>query len=139
MEHVKIKFYFEKKRRLRMNIILTWFKEGIKVYYTYIKENLWEELKAALLKALASFKDTLWKEMKDTVQEHLLRALQAAEVYYNAEQVKVKEKELVSQVIDTLKLPLVVRPFKGLMKSYLTKKVEELIQEAIKAGYGFLE
>ena len=121
-----------------MNLFLTYLKEALKLYWFYIKRNTSEKLKEALLKALEAFKNTLWNEVKDTVYSQTLSALQAAEAYYKTEQVKIKEKELISQIVDSLKLPLVLRPFKGLMKSLIIKKIEEIIQEALKNGQEFL-
>lgn len=121
-----------------MDLYLNGLKEAFKFIVAYIKTNMGTKIKEASLKALVAFKDALWKELKNTVHEQAFLAIRAAEVYYSAEQVKVKKKELVSQVVDSIKFPVVLKPFKGLMKSYLTKRVDNLIQGAIQKGYTFL-
>ena len=121
-----------------MNLYINYLKEAFKLCLSYIKEDTWNKIKAAAIKALIAFKDVLWNELKDTVHEQALLALKAAENYYNAEQVKIKKNELISQVVESLKLPLIIKPFRGLMKSYISKKVEDIFQEAFHKGYEFL-
>lgn len=121
-----------------MNLYLNYLKEATKLCFSYIKEDTWDKLKAALLKALEAFIKVLWNEIKDTVREQALLALQAAKTYYEAEQVKIRKSELISQVVDSLKLPIIVKPFKGLLKSYINKQVEKIFQEAYYKGYEFL-
>ena len=73
-----------------MNLYLNYLKEAAKLCLSYIKEDTWDKIKAALLKALDAFIKVLWNELKDTVREQALLALQTAKTYYEAEQVKVK-------------------------------------------------
>ena len=117
---------------------LSYLKEVLKFCFLYYKAKLKDKIRTAIFKAVIAFKETLWKEIKSTVQEQALMALKAAEKYCNAEQVKVKKEEIISQIVDKIKLPFILKPFKKLMKNFLNKKVEEIITDALKKGQLFL-
>lgn len=121
-----------------MNVYLNYLKGAVKLCLSYIEKDTWDKIKVALLKALEAFIKVLWNEIKDTVREQALLALQTAKTYYEAEQVKIKKSELISQVVESLKLPIIAKPFKGLLKSYINKQVEKIFQEAYYKGYEFL-
>lgn len=104
----------------------------------YWKKYLWEKVHVALLKSLETFKDALWDEVKDSVREQAKVALENARAYYNQEQVKVKKEQLISQIVDKVKLPLLLKPFRKLIKNYINTKVEKVILDSLQKGCDFL-
>ena len=104
----------------------------------YWKKYLWKKVHVALLKSLETFKNALWNEVKDSVREQAKVALETAKAYYSQEQVKVKKEQLISQIVDKVELPLLLKPFKKLIKHYISTKVEKVILDSLQKGCDFL-
>lgn len=121
-----------------MKQYLLLLKQAFQLLIEYFKEDTWDKIKAAFIKAFDAFKEILWNELKETVREQAEIAVKTAEEYSKSEQVKIKKEELISQIVDSIKLPFIFKPFKGMLKSYINKKVEAVIQLAIEKGHDFL-
>lgn len=118
-----------------MNKYIAIIKETLRILFKHLGR---EKVKDAFKKASEAFKEVLWKEIKVVVYEQALLALEAARDYCNQEQVKLKKEELISQVFEKIKLPLLLRPFKKLLKGYINQKVEEIISSALQRSHDFL-
>ncbi len=121
-----------------MNLDTSYFKKALTYCLSYLKENIGTKFKSALHNAAKAFKEVLWNELKTDVYNQAILALQAAEAYYKTEQVKIKKEKLIIHILDKVKLPFFLKPFKGLLKNLIISKIEEIFNEGIHKGYEFL-
>lgn len=121
-------------RRMYMN-----FSSICKLCIEYVKDFVLIKIKPVFLEALKSFKDNLWKELKEIIHDQIVELLKFAEESYSSQNIKIKKDKLIEDIINKIKLPLIFKPFKKLLHSYISKKVEEVIQELFEKGHEFID
>lgn len=119
-----------------MNKIIV--KELLKRAGIWLKNRLWERAKSALLKAWDSFKETLWNEIKDEVKACAIELILDAEKYLTSVEAQQKEQLIIDILMSKIELPLVLRPFKIIIRKMLKNKIEETVQSLLNKGKEFI-
>ena len=107
-------------------------------FISYFKSRLLNKLKDGFMKALASFKETLWEEVKGEVIACAQEVVADAKKFFESEEAKNKEDVIVEAVMAKVKLPFVVKPFRGIIKRILKTKIEETVQNLLSKVDGIL-
>ena len=87
----------------------------------------------AWLLALAS---NLWEYyLKDTlkaqIDELVHKGINKVNAYYKSEEYDKKKEEILTFIFDNIKLPFMLKPFKGLIRSILVNSIEKQIEKAL--------
>lgn len=111
-----------------------WKIIGTKIieYFSYLmtKEFL-RKCKIALKKALKAFVKALWKELKEEIRKQVVIGIMKAREYCLSEEAKIHEEFVLDYVMRNIKLPVFLKPFRGLIKSLLKNKLERLIHSLL--------
>lgn len=86
---------------------------------------------------LGKLKD-LWEEklknyLKDQLHVLIEEAVDDIVELRNSEEYETKRKEIYNKVFDGIKLPIILKPFKGLIKKMLKDGIDEKISGALDA------
>lgn len=98
-------------------------------------EILWVNVKAWLLAMAAN----LWEDyLKDTLKAQIdaliVRGVNLAHAYHGSEDYKKKKEAVFDFIFKNIKLPIVLKPFKGLIKAILSNSIEKQIDKAFNAA-----
>lgn len=109
----------------------TW-KEALKI--------AWVETKAWLL-ALAA---NLWEDyLKDKLREQInfliVRGVNLARAYHESDDYQKKKEAVLDFIFKNIKLPIILKPFKGLIKAILSSNIEKQIDKAFGIADEFVE
>lgn len=100
----------------------------------------WIETKAWLL-ALAS---NLWEDyLKDKLREQInfliVRGVTLARAYHDSDDYQKKKEAVLDFIFKNIKLPVIFKPFKGLIKAILSSNIEKQIDKAFGIADEFVE
>lgn len=92
------------------------------------------EVKAWLL-AVASnlWEDYLKDELRDQIHSLIVRGVNLAQAYHNTEDYQMKKDSVLNFVFKNIQLPVILKPFKGLIRSILSNNIEKQIDKAFTA------
>ena len=114
---------------MESKIIFTALKGMWKVLWNYICGELLEKVKEALPKAVKAFKDTLWAEIKNEVHACAVEVLTDAEKFLTSVEGQQKEEAILDMIMAKIELPLLLKPFKGLIRKIIKSKLENSIPD----------
>ena len=97
----------------------------------YFNKELKNKVLRALKKALIKFINTLWNELKDDIREQLKIGLTKAQGYYLSEERELKEKFVLDYIMQHIELPVVLRPFKGIVRNIIKGKLEKFVHSVL--------
>lgn len=97
----------------------------------FFKAELLDLCKSAFKKGMNAFKEAVWAELKDDVNASIKAAIGHVEVYFHSTEARVKEEAILDTLLEWIKLPLLVRPFKKLIKNIIRDKVNALVEKTI--------
>ena len=109
----------------------TW-KEALKI--------AWVKTKAWLL-ALAA---NLWEDyLKDKLREQInfliVRGVNLVRTYHDSDDYQKKKEAVFDFIFKNIKLPVILKPFKGLIKAILSSSTEKQIDKAFGIADEFVE
>ena len=109
----------------------TW-KEALKI--------AWVKTKAWLL-ALAA---NLWEDyLKDKLREQInfliVRGVNLVRTYHDSDDYQKKKEAVLDFIFKNIKLPVIFKPFKGLIKAILSSNIEKQIDKAFGIADEFVE
>ena len=104
----------------------------------WLKNRLWERLKGVFVRAWDSIKETLWNEIKEEVRKCAQELIKDAEVFLTSVEAQEKEKIILDFVMAKIELPVVLKPFKGIIRKILKSKLEETIRGLLQKGKDFV-
>ena len=109
----------------------TW-KEALKI--------AWVKTKAWLL-ALAA---NLWEDyLKDKLREQInfliVRGVNLVRTYHDSDDYQKKKEAVLDFIFKNIKLPVILKPFKGLIKAILSSNIEKQIDKAFGIVDEFVE
>ena len=109
----------------------TW-KEALKI--------AWVKTKAWLL-ALAA---NLWEDyLKDKLREQInfliVRGVNLVRTYHDSDDYQKKKEAILDFIFKNIKLPVILKPFKGLIKAILSSSIEKQIDKAFGIADEFVE
>lgn len=101
-------------------------------------EEILQELKTKLLEGLKvagkAFIDTLWEFLQEDVILSARKSLKIIENYLNSTDGLDKKKYIVELIMEKIKLPLPLKPFKFLVRKMVQDKIDDIIETLIKKG-----
>jgi hypothetical protein len=109
--------------------------DKFKLFY---KEYLQDKVREGLKLAFEAFYKTLWDFIKEDVLKAMHDSLKAIEAIVNSKKGQDKKEEIVNLIMTKIKLPIVLRPFKGLVKKAILKKIDELLHKVFGKGFELL-
>ena len=96
-------------------------------------EEVFEELKVKLLEGLKeawkAFIDTLWEFLKEDVILSARKSLKIIENYLNSTDGQDKKQYIIDLIMEKIKLPLVLKPFKFIIRKMVQDKIDTIIKE----------
>lgn len=102
---------------MKETLKLLWIK--IKAWLLALAANLWEDY----------LKDALKAQLDDLIH----RGINYVNAYYKSEDYEKKKEEIVNFIFKNIQLPLILKPFKGLVKAILITSIEKQIEKGIEA------
>ena len=100
----------------------------ILAYFTHYLTPL---LKEVLEKTKNYFIELLWNTLKEEFHNLVEPAVEYIENYFQSASYEEKEKDIINTLFKNATFPVVLRPFKPLIKKILQKKLHELIKSCI--------
>ena len=95
-------------------------------------KKVWESLKTGLQATSKEFLEFLWEFTKDDVILSAQKSLGIIKSYLNSTDAKDKKEYIVELIMTKIKLPLPLKPFKGLVRKLVRDKLDEIINKLIK-------
>lgn len=90
------------------------------------------KVKAWLLAFAANmWEDCLKDYLKNQIDQLIKRGTELVIEYHDSEDYKAKKEAILNFVFDRIQLPVILKPFKGLIKSILSNSVEKQIEKAL--------
>lgn len=115
-------------------IIVSTFKGlGQKVLF-YIKTELWGEIQTVLLKAVKEVKEFLWAKIKEDVKACATQIIKDAEAFLTSVEAAEKEEAILDAIMAKIELPLLLKPFKKLVRNIIKGKLEDLVKATLNKG-----
>lgn len=105
--------------------------EKVKIFY---KENLQQKVREGLKLAMKSFIDTLWTYIKEDVILSARKSLKLIAALVLSPEGEAKKDAIIDLIMLKIKLPLVLRPFKGLVRKAIENKIDEVIKGLLGRG-----
>ena len=113
----------------------TVLKELIKQawYYirAYIVSYLIPILKETLEKTKNYFIDLLWESVKEEFTAKAKVAVDIINEFFNSPDYAEKEKAVIDTLFKNVNLPVLLKPFKPILKKVLNKKIDKVIKKYI--------
>ena len=124
---------------MNWKIIFKALKVLCSIVIDYLRKALGAQLKEAFQLALEAFKTTLWEHVKAEATQAAKEAIRTIKAFYVNPDVQNRKKAIVDDVVKQIKLPLVVKPFRGLIKKMLNDKIDELVESLTNKGLNALD
>lgn len=109
--------------------------EKIKLFY---QEHLQAKVREGLKLAFEAFYKTLWDFIKDDVLSTVHDSLEAIQEIVESKKGQDKKEQIVDLILAKAKLPIVLKPFKGLIKKAILKKIDEILHNIFGKGFELL-
>jgi hypothetical protein len=90
-------------------------------------------LKETFKKTKDYFINLLWDSLKEEFSANIKSAVEFVDRYFNSLSYKEKEKDVIDTLFKNAKFPVLLRPFKPLLKKILKDKLHEFISKHLKA------
>ena len=101
---------------------------------TWYKENLQQKVREGLKLAAHAFFATLWDFLKEDIILSARKSLKRIEQIAHSEKGEKAKKKIVDLIMTKIKLPIVIKPFKGIVKKVVENKIEEIIDTILEKG-----
>ena len=101
-------------------------------YFSYVMtKEFAKKCKAALKKALEAFVKALWRELKEELKNQAIIGIMKAQEYCLSEEARIHEEFVLDYAMRHIKLPVVLKPFRGLIRSLLKSRIEKLVHSLL--------
>lgn len=101
-------------------------------------KEIWNELKEKLVKGIKAtckeFLAILWDFVKDDVILSARKSLGIISTYLTSTEGLDKKEKIADLIMSKIKLPLPLKPFKGLIRKLIIKKIDEIVHDLINKG-----
>jgi hypothetical protein len=103
-------------------------------YYvlSYFTHYLFPIIKDTLNQTKNYFIEKLWDSVRVQLSSDIKTAAEYINYFYNSSSYQEKEKAAIDLLFKNIELPLVLRPFKSVMKKILKDKLHKLIEKHLK-------
>ena len=113
-------------------VILDFLKKYGLILITYFKSKLWEKVKKEFKKSYDQFKESLWNSIKEDIKAQLKSTIAFIEEVLNSAEYKTKEEAIINTLMQNVKLPFFLKPFRGAIKKVLHNKIKKLVEKNLK-------
>ena len=96
---------------------------------TYLKENLVPRIKEGFVIAGKSFINIFWDYVKDEAVLSARKSLKLITALMTTPEAEKKKQEIVDLIMLKINLPVVLRPFKGLIRKLIVNKIDEILHK----------
>ena len=117
---------------MNKKVILDLLKKYGLMLVAYFKDKLLDKIKEAFNASKKEFLDRLWNSIKDDLKADLNSTVEVINEFLNSSSYKEKEEAVISTLMANVKLPLFLKPFRGLIKNALKSKIRKLVEKALK-------
>ena len=100
--------------------------------FEYFRTFLFPQIKEAFLEAKDKFLEDLWNRIKDDVHGHAEQAVEHVKKYVESTDYEVREKAALDIIFKKINLPLVLKPFKPLIRHIFKQKIRAFIADSLK-------
>ena len=114
---------------------MTTLKQTINEAQQYLKEELLPKVIEGFKHAFCVFIETLWKCLREEVIESAKKSLVLIKTIWESAEIKEKKKAILEIIMLKIKLPIVLRPFRGLIKNLISNKIDNILNELIDKGF----
>ena len=104
----------------------------------WLKNRLWERLRGVFIRAWDSVKETLWSEIELEVRACARELILDAETFLTSIEGQQKEQIIIDILMSKIELPIILKPFKGIVRRILKSKIEETVQGLLNKGKEFI-
>ena len=109
----------------------TW-KEALKI--------AWVKTKAWLLTLAANlWEDYLKDKLREQINFLIARGVNLVRTYHDSDDYQKKKEAVFDFIFKNIKLPIILKPFKGLIKAILSSSIEKQIDKAFGIADEFVE
>lgn len=103
-----------------------------------IFENLKVKFLEGIKKAGEAFIKILWGYIKEEVIVSARQSLELLSELVKSDAGQQKKEFIVDIIMQKIELPILLRPFKGLLKKILSNKIEQAVETIINKGHEFV-
>lgn len=98
---------------------------------TYLNTYLLYKIKETFNKTKNYFLNSLIETIKEDVKLFLPNAVIKIEEFLSSETYEIKEKALIEYLYNKINLPIILKPFKFLLKNFIKEKIKELVSASL--------
>ena len=113
-------------------------KEITKEVAVYCREVLVPKVIKSVKIAFHAFIETLWECLKDEVMDSARKSLELIKTIWTSTEVKEKKNAIIEVIMLRIKLPLIAKPFKGVIKRIISNKVDDIVEALLGKGFELL-
>jgi 2-hydroxy-3-keto-5-methylthiopentenyl-1-phosphate phosphatase len=114
---------------MKMQILKEMLKQAWYWVLAYFTQFILPTLKESLSKTKEYFINLLWDSLKDQIIADAKSAVEFVNKYFNSLEYQEKEKDVLNTLFKNINLPLLLRPFKPLIRKMLKDKVHEVVKK----------
>lgn len=114
---------------MKMQILKEMLKQAWYWVLAYFTQFILPTLKESLGKTKEYFINLLWDSLKDQIIADAKSAVEFVNKYFNSLEYQEKEKDVLDTLFKNINLPLLLRPFKPLIRKMLKDKVHEVVKK----------
>ena len=100
----------------------------------FYKENLQQKVREGLKLAAKAFMDTFWTYIREDVILSARKSLKLITALMTSPEAKEKKEAIIDLIMLKIKLPIVLRPFKFIVRNMISNKIDEVIKELLGKG-----
>lgn len=100
----------------------------------FYKENLQQKVREGLKLAAKAFMNTLWTYIREDVILSARKSLKLIAALMTSPEAKEKKEAIIDLIMLKIKLPIVLRPFKFVVRNMISNKIDEVIKELLGKG-----
>lgn len=97
----------------------------------FYKENLQEPVREGFRRAVRACLKTFWDYVKEYVIDSARKSIFLIESFLISDSGKEKKEAIVELIMSRIQLPVVLRPFKFLIKKILRDKLDDVLNGAL--------
>ena len=114
---------------------MTELKQLVDVVKSDIMEHFVPRVKEGCKLALRAFIETLWDYLKEEVLDSARKSLTLIKTLWESAEVKEKKAAIIEVIMLRIKLPLVAKPFNGLIKKIIGEKIDDIVEMLLGKGF----
>ena len=96
----------------------------VKTFFVIV---LRDKIKDLIKDVITEGKKYIWKKIETEIKEGAIRAINLIEAYLASDEGKAKKETIANIVMSKVNLPVVLKPFKNLIKNKFLEKIEETV------------